>query len=528
MNLSDKVPILLVDDRRENLIALQAMLDDPDYEIVTAISGHEALKKLLRRDFALVLLDVMMPDLDGYEVASLMKEREKTRHVPIIFLTAVATEVANIYRGYSVGAVDYIQKPLEPSVVKSKVAVFVDLYCKNLEIRAQAEQLRKRQLAELKRHSEVRYQALVESITHGIVWSADADLRLTFISPRVEPILGYRVNEARSRPEFWKEVIHPDDRELVLARFQQSANTAKDFDLEFRALRRDKKTIWFQTGVKVARSEEPGHPLEFRVLSVDITDLKIVEQELRAAVHARSEFMSIASHELKTPLTSLKLQVQLLKRIRSKGGDHVSSAQMDRLVDVLDRQTWKLARLVDELLDISRLESGQLELHLEQVNLAELVTEILENLQGDLKQSQTEVQIEQKDVTGGQAIVGYWDRLRMEQILTNLLSNAIKYAGGKPVVVSFGRDDSEAWFEVKDLGQGIAKEDQGRIFERFERAGSKVPVGGLGLGLYITRQLVELHGGKISVESEPGRGSCFTVRIPQSSEKLKAEQKAAG
>lgn len=227
----------------------------------------------------------------------------------------------------------------------------------------------------------------------------------------------------------------------------------------------------------------------------------------REAVEMRDEFLSICSHELRTPLTSMKLQNQLVQR--SFRGSSVGPDRIERLVQQSGRQIERLERLVEEMLDISRIRSGKLTLTTEELDFAQLVNDVAERFAPQLQDAGCAV-----TVHAPTALPGRWDRLRLEQVIVNLLSNAMKYGAGKPIEVRLSQMGDHAVLSVRDEGIGIAPEHQSRIFERFERASSKTEISGLGLGLYIVRQILELQGGTISVESRLGFGSCFEVSLP--------------
>lgn len=511
----DKVNILMVDDRPENLVALEVILDDPTYNLVRANSGEEALRHLLKMDFALILLDIFMPGMDGYEVASIIKGRERTRYVPIIFLTAMAKDINNIYQAYSVGAVDYIQKPIDPNVVRAKVRVFAELYQKTELLRQIELREKERQIKEVKKAGESRYQELVEGINHGIVWSADADMScFTYVSPRAVEILGYPQEQWFNERFFWEHHLYPEDRKRAMCVLKK-ARVEREVSLEHRFLTSDGSVVWFHTGIKFAFRTE-GHGCEMRGLSVDITSLKRTEKALREAVQAREDFLSIASHELKTPITPLKLQVQMfLRGIEKEGGNSLSKEKLTKALNGWNRQLNRLAALVEALLDVSRITSGKLELHQEDVDLVELVHDAVDRYSPELAMAKCEV-----SVSGDGHVLGRWDRLRIEQVILNLLSNAMKYGSGKPITIHIVCEKDKAVFSVRDSGIGISKLDQRRIFNRFERAVSASTVSGLGLGLYISNQIVAIHGGRISLESELGVGSIFTVELPRSQGKL--------
>jgi signal transduction histidine kinase len=236
------------------------------------------------------------------------------------------------------------------------------------------------------------------------------------------------------------------------------------------------------------------------------------------AIQLREDFMSIASHELKTPLTPLKMQLQLLTTFVTSGivSAGAQGQALLKLIEASDQQIVRLSRLVEDMLDTSRISTGKLSLNREEVDLAELAHSVVERFHSLLASAKCHVQI----VSHGDAH-GKWDRLRIEQIINNLLSNAIKYGAGKPITITVSSQPGRAFLEVQDQGIGINRSDLGRIFERFERAVSVDRFGGLGLGLYISNQIVKAHGGTIRVESEPGKGSRFIVELPSELAQIK-------
>lgn len=243
-------------------------------------------------------------------------------------------------------------------------------------------------------------------------------------------------------------------------------------------------------------------------------DNALLYREAQSAIRARDEFLSIASHELRTPLTSLKLQAQSSKRSIEKGDPNVFSREkITKLVDGLDRQTDRLTRLVEDMLDISRMNTGKLRIDFESVDMSTLLKEVLERFEKQLSNADCKVALNVQD-----SVLGLWDRGRIDQVISNLLTNALKYGAGRPISITLSTDRENAVLRMKDQGIGIAEKDQIRIFERFERAISANEVSGLGLGLYIVRQILELHGGSIFVQSRLGEGSEFTVTLPLQSQ----------
>ncbi|HEY3494472.1 MAG TPA: response regulator, partial [Polyangiaceae bacterium] len=337
-SVEESVEILLVDDRQEDLLALSTVLDRPDYQLVIANSGSEALKHLLQRDFAVVLLDVMMPTMDGFELASLIKQRERTRHTPLIFLTAATSDVARIYQGYSVGAIDYLPKPVDPAVLRSKVAIFADLFRKNRQIARQALALREAerrerelQIAELRLMAERRYVNLAEAIPQ-IVWTADAGGEIRYANRRWVEYTG--IEPARIRNGGWTRAIHPEDVETAVEAWETAVRDGDLFEVECRLKRDSDGEYRWHVFRAVPEHAEDRTIIGWLGTATDF-------QELKLAIRARDEFLSIASHELRTPLTALKLRVQGLLQ-----GKELDDKLRKRL-ESASRQTERLERLID-------------------------------------------------------------------------------------------------------------------------------------------------------------------------------------
>ncbi len=252
--------------------------------------------------------------------------------------------------------------------------------------------------------------------------------------------------------------------------------------------------------------EKLNEDLEIRV-AARTAELEAANRQAQDAIRARDEFLSIASHELKTPMTSLKLQLQITQKTMTK-----ESPSLDRLSQVLDRsdrQVQRLATLVDDLLDVSRIQAGKLQFRFEPVNLSELVKEVLERFADESAAAGCRITT---DMQG--EVIGYWDSARIEQVVVNLVSNAIKYAPGKPISISVRRSLQVTTLTIQDLGPGIPRIHQSKIFDRFERANSSRNIGGLGLGLYIVKSIVDGHHGSLRLESDVGKGARFIVELP--------------
>ena len=391
MTIDPGIKLLIVDDLPENLMALEASIRDEAWSIHQASSGEEALALLLEHEFALAILDVQMPGMNGFELAELIRGMARTKHLPIVFVSAAGKELDYAFKGYENGAVDFLYKPLDAYAVKSKVQVFVDLYRQRTELR--------RQLVALE-ESRRRQQALV-------------------------------------------------------------------------------------------------------------SELQTAQVDLRRALQMRDEFMSMVVHELRTPLSVLAMEVRVRQHQVAAGNTTFFLPEnLSKMFERDQRQVRSLTRLIDDMLDVSQIQHGKLSIRRGKCDLSAMLKRVVAEVQG--QRSDVPITLKADCVD----LVGEWDEFRLEQVVVNLLTNALRYGAGKPIRVELAQLPGAAAIRVSDQGVGIAPEDRGRVFEQFVRVGDRQRVAGLGLGLYITKQLVEAHGGTISVDSTLGEGSTFTVALP--------------
>ena len=280
--------VLLVDDLPKNLLALEAILEPLDQNLIRANSGEQALKQLLLHDVAVILLDVQMPGMDGFETAEMIKSRERTRHIPIIFLTAISKDRQHVFRGYSSGAVDYLFKPFEPEVLRSKVAVFVDLHEKTETVKRQAEQLRVQELAELQREQERRYESLAESIPQQ-VWTARRDGSVDYVNSRCVEYAGAAREQLLGWG--WRMLVHPDDLPRASARWQESVESGDRYELEFRIRRHDGAYRWHLARA-VGYRDDAGAVVGWFGTNTDIDDQKRAERGQQFLVDAGAALAS--------------------------------------------------------------------------------------------------------------------------------------------------------------------------------------------------------------------------------------------
>jgi PAS domain S-box-containing protein len=515
-----RASILIVDDHPANLVALEAILAPLGHELVMARSGEQALRDILHREFALILLDVQMADMNGFETASFIKQHPRCRHIPIIFITAVNRDAVHVFRGYSHGAVDYLVKPFDADILRSKTSVFVELYVRGEKLKQQERLLREREREALERKSQERYRRLLDAMAQCI-WAADADGAVNFWNRSGLSYCGLKATDVREE-SFW-ECLHPDDRTDARAHWDAGLRSGVPFERQVRIKRAVDGSYRWHIARAVPEREAEGAIVGWIATATDIDDQKRAEEALRKAIILRDDFLSVASHELRTPLTSLKLEVANLSRIARRDGGPEAAPRLMAKVEKIDSQAARLHRLIDELLDVSRIAAGRLELHVEAVDIAQVVNEVGSRFSDEAARAGSTL-----NVNAPIAVVGRWDRSRLDQVFTNLVSNAIKYGDCKPIDVSVAGEDDRAVVTIRDRGLGIAEHDHERIFGRFERAASSRHYGGIGLGLWIVKQIIDALGGTVTVESTPGDGSTFTVDLPRSADKARRPGPATG
>jgi PAS domain S-box-containing protein len=545
------VEILIVDDRPENLLALEAILEPLGQTLVRAHSGDEALRLLLSHDFAMILLDVQMPGIDGFETARLIKSRERTRYIPIIFLTAISKEEEYVFEGYSVGAVDYMTKPFQPDILRSKVSVFVDLFQKQRQLAAQQQLLAEGQRRELElRHmreiyeSEARFSEIVGSAMDAIV-VFDADGRISMFNAAAERMFctaaprAVGANVGRFFPEATRQetldrICHMpggDTSDTCATETSEAAHvlaftgvreTGEQFPIEATAscldVRGKKTYTLIVRDISERRRAEAALREQAESLAKAMRELKALndelgerQAELERAMAARSRFYASMSHELRTPINAvLGYSTLLLENIYGP----LNEKQAEGITRT-HKAAKHLLELVNDVLDLSKIEAGKIDLRLQPVSFPQLIEDLFVTVRPLADQYGSPLALEHV----GEPMKVVSDPRRLRQILLNLLSNAIKFGRAKPIHVhSAPTPGGGIVVEVRDQGEGIAKGDQEKIFDEFVQLGKTQLTEGTGLGLPISRRLAEMLHGTLEVESEVGVGSTFRIILPQSAE----------
>ena len=563
-----KVNILIVDDRPDKLLAHETILAELNQNLVRATSGREALRCLLKQDFAVILLDVNMPGMDGFETAAMIRQRPRSATTPIIFISAVNDKDTHVSRGYSLGAVDYILTPVVPEILRAKLAVFVDLYKKTEQIKRQAEERAvffREQAA--RAEAEARQEQLGFLAEASNVLAASLDFERTFenlaflIVPRLADFCLIQIadedgalQQVAVAQRIPQEKTEHSDRGasslLVQAAQRAGAQTYKtgksllfcEIDeriLEALFAAEAERNSIEQSGLSaliVVPISARGRVLGVITLMYLTEDRPCGENELalaeelgqRAALalenaqlykaaqkalseaeranHAKDRFLAMLSHELRTPLTPVLTSI-----FEVESDEQISSEVRDSL-QVIRRNVELEARLIDDLLDLTRISKGKLQLSLEYVDAHVLLRSALDICQSEIKNKKLKVETE-LDATKVNLRA---DPARLQQIFWNLIKNAVKFTPkrGQLTLRTSDEVDGRLRVSITDTGIGIDSETLPKVFNAFEQ-GERSGTGGLGLGLAITKALVETHGGQITAESAgEGRGATFTASFP--------------
>jgi PAS domain S-box-containing protein len=548
MSTADKPSVLIVDDQSRNLDALEAMLEPIECTAVRALSADEALLCVVRHDFAAIVLDIRMPGMDGIELAKLIKQRRKSQHVPIVFLTAHMVDEQDALVGYGVGAVDYLSKPINPDIFRSKIGVFIDLFTKAREL-ARLNETLQREISErenaqaalrtanqdLERRVQERTAALTRA--HQGVRENEERLRMALAVARLaawewelatgrmtwstDPEEAFGFPKGSFGPELrMTRVLHPDDLRPVEEAFALALEKGL-YEAEYRLLRGDGRVVWITERGLVVRDAD-GSAERMVGISRDLTadkeaslerdrllrDARDARDEAERQSRLKDEFLATLSHELRTPMNVILGWLATLES--GKPIRDVYSA-----LAVIRRNGELQARLIDDLLDMNRLLSGNFHLEIGRVDIGGMLQTTIQGLQPAANGKSVQL-IASVDSSIGEVVA---DSRRLQQVLWNLVHNAIKFtpSGGR-VEIRIQETSGLLEIAVQDTGQGIGPEFLPHVFERFRQEDSSLSgrsVGGLGLGLSIAKHLVELHGGTIEAWSDGANtGARFVVRVP--------------
>lgn len=552
--------ILIVDDRDDKLLVFKTVLEELDQNIVTMRSGEDALRWLLENDCAVILLDVNMPGMDGFETAQLIRTRPRSSHIPIIFITAYADEM-HTARGYSLGAVDYILSPVVPDVLRSKVTVFVQLFNLREQVGKKADErilLAREQAARAAAEAVTRRASFLAETGRILSSSLDAESLMAGTTRLLVPALGdfsaitlvdgdgsstmrcacapalnpEALKNAMARDPAWRgaidEVLATGDRKLIdrmslgardpfpraapppgaRERIQCDIEQLVMLPLVARGKNIGALSLGFASAGKRLDDAEFALAADIAGRVAMALDNSLLFKKIQDANQRTNEFLATLSHELRNPLAPIRTALHSM---------HLAGlwpAQGRELREMIERQIERMSHLVDDLLDVARITQGKIRLRKEKVELGAKIMRALETCRPPIEEAghQLFVSLPEAEVW----VEG--DRVRLQQILENLLINAGKYTepGGR-IDVSLQAQHGEAVIRIRDTGIGIAPEMLPKIWKMFAQADPAADQGksGLGIGLSLARQLVHLHAGHIDAASAGlGKGSEFTVRLP--------------
>ncbi len=488
------VNILIVDDRQENIIALEALLKQEGVNLFSTTSPNEALKIAWENNIAIALVDVQMPEMDGFELVETLKSNPRTKNILVIFVTAISKDAKYAVKGLGAGAVDYLYKPLDPYITAAKVDSFIQLARSQAEIRV--------------KNQELESCALVIKNSADVICAIDAQtLFIQSVNPAIEKLSGFKPEDVIAKSIV--SLAAGDEAVRLQNKLNEiSAGNLSACIFECRLQTRNKDIIWVG-----CRASYLNKTIYLNIS--DISSQKDFQQQLikskEAAEHSRKikeSFLANMSHELRTPINGI---IGLTNLLRKTSVD----AQQSSMLDLLEVSSQSLLGVVNDVLDLSKIEAGKFSIVRAPVNIRKLTKSIIDLLKFKADEQNIELQLIIDDQIPEYIMA---DSLRINQILMNLLSNSIKFTERGYVMLKLlaeHRDDDRVKirFSVEDTGIGIAADRLSKIFESFEQAEDDTAAryGGTGLGLTIVKKLVELKGGELTVHSEVGRGSTFNV-----------------
>jgi PAS domain S-box-containing protein len=512
-----RIKILLVDDTPENLVSLEATLSGLGEELVMANSGREALRHVLNDDFAAILLDVRMPDMDGFETAELIRSRPRSREIPILFLTGYRNE-EHLFRGYDLGAVDFLFKPIVPEVLRSKVSVFVELSRGNAKLKEQADELRKQ--AAVLQKAEQRFRSLLEAAPDAMVMCR-AGGEVVMVNSRTEVLFNCARDKLIARnignlvpgwgfheQAAWEEAdgqapAEPVERSMELVAFPEG-RAPFPVEITFSPLQTEDGVVITSAIRDISERKRTEEQIRQFNANLEQRVLERTEALLRSNEELQ-QFAYVASHDLQEPLRTVSIYAQLLAK-RYKGR---LEGDADQFIGVIVENAERLEKLIHDLLDFSRMEARGADFFTRS-GCEPALDDAIRSLRTLIEESGATITRDHLPVVSG-------DALQLTRLFQNLLVNSIKYRSDAPpqIHIAATARGGEWLFSVRDNGIGIEPQYADKIFGIFKVLQPRDRSSGSGMGLAICRKIVSRHEGRIWVESELGKGAAFYFTLPR-------------
>ena len=501
--------ILLVDDQPARLVTYEAILAALPVRTITTSSGNEALQQLLKQEFAAILLDVNMPDMDGFEVARLIRGHPRLERTPIIFVTGFEVSALDQLKGYEVGAIDYISVPIVPEILRSKVAVLVELHQRHRELQELNRALKDAraevdsQYANKMAHQRQLYEAILSN-TPDFAYVFDLNHRFAYANEGLLKMWGKTREEAIGKTclelgyEPWHAAMHDREIDHIVAT-KKPIRGEVPFTGTFG--RRDYDYVL----VPVLGTDD--EVVAVAGTTRDVTERKQTEATLRESDRRKDEFIAMLAHELRNPVAPIRNAGEILARL-------ATDERQAALAGVLKRQTDQLSRLLDDLLEVARVTQGRIALKRESVAIQACVQMAVEAVEPMIKERHLRLSVTRQ----GLSIFVDADKVRLTQCIVNLLTNAAKFTPASgDISINSRIEDYQAVIEVRDTGLGISAELLPKVFDLFVQGERSLDrsEGGLGIGLSVCKQLIEMHGGHVTASSEGvSHGSTFAIHLP--------------
>ena len=490
--MNAKPKILIVDDKPENLLALRTVLKDLDIELVEAASGNDALKASLHHDFVLALLDIQMPEMDGYELAGILREEEKTKHLPFIFISAVYTDNLNVFKGYEKGAFSFITKPFQPEILINKVKFFIDKHQQEIALFELNEEL-ERKVKQLADYKYALYESSIVAITDqkGIIKEVNNNFCNISKYTR-EELIGQdhrMINSGYHTKEFMQDLW-------------VTISSGKIWRGEVKNIAKDGTFYWLDTTI-VPFLNDGGIPYQYMAIRSEITLRKDAVDQLQAVNKELEAFSYSVSHDLRAPLRAMNGYAEMLKEDYGTKLDEEGK----RIIETITDNSTRMGILIDDLLAFSRL--GRKEIQKIKIDMIKMVEEVLNELNKSMTHN-TKIKVGKLHEVNA-------DYTLLHQVMFNLISNAVKYSSKKkyPVVeISSEEKNGEIIFSVKDNGVGFDMRFAHKLFGIFQRLHKSKDFEGTGVGLAIVHRIISKHGGKVWAEAEFEKGATFNFVLP--------------